>query len=153
MSDYVLKIGNREYRARVEELTAESATIEIDGETYAIDLVEIARRSAAPAAVQRPAPRPVTAAAPASKPSTKPSEEAPEAVPAPLPGLILRVEVKEGDSVQAGQPLLVMEAMKMENVVAAPYQGKVRKIFVGDGDSVGEGDPLVEVGRPKMTTL
>ena len=53
----------------------------------------------------------------------------------------------------AGQPLLVMEAMKMENVVAAPHHGTVRKIFVGEGATVAEGDPLVEIARPEMTTL
>ncbi len=153
MSDYVLRIGNREYRARVEELTAERATIVVDDTSYDVDLVEIARRSAAPAAVQRPAPRPAAAAAPKAAPATRPSEEAPGAVPAPLPGLILKLDVKEGDSVQAGQPLLVMEAMKMENVVPAPYHGTVRQVFVTEGDSVAEGDPLVEVARPEMTTL
>jgi biotin carboxyl carrier protein len=85
--------------------------------------------------------------------AVRPSEEAPGAVLAPLPGLILRLEAKEGDSVQAGQPLVVMEAMKMENVVTAPYQGRVRKIFVAEGATVGEGEPLVEVARPKKTTL
>lgn len=153
MSDYVLRIGNREYQARVEELTAERATIVVDDTSYDVDLVEIARRSAAPAAVQRPAPRPAAAAAPKAAPATRPSEEAPGAVPAPLPGLILKLDVKEGDSVQAGQPLLVMEAMKMENVVPAPYHGTVRQVFVTEGASVAEGDPLVEVARPEMTTL
>jgi len=155
MSDYVLKIGNREYRARVEELTAEKATIVVDDISYDVDLVEIARRSAAPAAVPRPAPapRPAAAAAPPAAPATRPSEEAPGAVPAPLPGLILRLDVKEGDSVQAGQPLLVMEAMKMENVVPAPHHGTVRQVFVTEGASVAEGDPLLEVARPEMTTL
>jgi biotin carboxyl carrier protein len=86
-------------------------------------------------------------------PAPQVSAETSGAVPAPLPGLILRVEVKEGDSVQAGQPLLVMEAMKMENVVPAPHQGTVRKIFVAEGATVGEGEPLVEVARPEMTTL
>ena len=52
-----------------------------------------------------------------------------------------------------GQALLVMEAMKMENVVPASHNGTVRKIFVIQGDSVSEGDPLVEISRPEMTTL
>jgi acetyl-CoA/propionyl-CoA carboxylase biotin carboxyl carrier protein len=55
--------------------------------------------------------------------------------------------------VQAGQSLLVMEAMKMENVVPAPHNGTVRKIFVAEGATVGEGEPLIEVARPEMTTL
>ena len=72
---------------------------------------------------------------------------------APLPGLILELKVKEGDTVQAGQPLLVMEAMKMENVIQAPHDGTVKRLLVAAGDSVGEGDVLAEVSRPEMTTL
>jgi biotin carboxyl carrier protein len=70
-----------------------------------------------------------------------------------MPGLVLAIKAKEGDTVSAGQTLLVMEAMKMENAIASPYAGTVSKIYVRDGDSISEGDLLVEVARPKMTTL
>ena len=70
-----------------------------------------------------------------------------------MPGLILRVEVKEGQLVKAGQTLVVMEAMKMENAVLAPHNGTVRKVLATEGASVSEGDVLVEVTRPEMTTL
>jgi len=150
MSDYVLKIGDHEYRAQVREITSDRATIVVDDTTYDVDLVEIGRRPASPS-VRRPTARPAPAAPP--KPVGRPADEAPGAVVAPLPGLILRLQTKEGDSVQAGQPLLVMEAMKMENVVSAPHHGTVRKVFVAEGASVGEGEPLVEIARPEMTTL
>lgn len=153
MSEYVLKIGDREYRAQVEEITADKATIVVDETPYEVDLVEIGRRAAPAVSVQRPAARPAPAPAVSPTPTPLASAETSGAVPAPLPGLILRVEVKEGDSVQAGQPLLVMEAMKMENVVPAPHHGTVRKIFVAEGATVGEGESLVEVARPEMTTL
>lgn len=150
MSDYVLKIGDREYRAQVREITSDRATIVVDDTTYDVDLVEIGRRAASPS-VRRPAARPANAVPP--KTITRPADEAPGAVVAPLPGLILKLQTKEGDVVQPGQPLLVMEAMKMENVVTAPHHGKVKKVFVTEGATVGEGDPLVEIARPKMTTL
>ena len=150
MSDYVLRIGDREYRARVREITSDRATIVVDDTTYDVDLVEIGRRPTSPS-VQRPATRSAPAAPP--KAAVRPADEAPGTVASPLPGLILRLQAKEGDVVQAGQPLLVMEAMKMENVVTAPHHGRVRKVFVTEGATVGEGDPLVEISRPKMTTL
>jgi len=153
MSEYVLKIGGRNYRAKVEEITADRATIVVDDTSYEVDLVEIGRRAAPAVSVQRSAARPASSPAPAPTPTPHPSAETSGAVPAPLPGLVLRVEVKEGDAVQAGQPLLIMEAMKMENVVPAPHHGTVRKIFVSEGATVGEGEPLVEVARPEMTTL
>jgi biotin carboxyl carrier protein len=153
MSEYVLKIGDREYRATVEEITADRATIVVDDTSYEVDLVEIGRRAAPAVSVQRPAARTTSASAPSPAPAARPSAETSGAVQAPLPGLILRIQIKEGESVLAGQPLLVMEAMKMENVVPAPHQGTVRKIFVAEGATVGEGESLIEVARPEMTTL
>lgn len=61
--------------------------------------------------------------------------------------------VNENDSVKAGQNLLLMEAMKMENQIPAPYDGTVKCIHVKKGDSVSEGDVLIEICRPPMTTL
>lgn len=72
---------------------------------------------------------------------------------APLPGLVVQVKVKEGDTVRAGQPVLVMEAMKMENVIAAPYNGTVTRVLAKEGDNVAEGDLLLLIARPDMTTL
>jgi biotin carboxyl carrier protein len=70
-----------------------------------------------------------------------------------MPGLIVSIRAKEGDGVAAGQTLLVMEAMKMENAVTTPYAGTVTRIYVREGDSIAEGDLLVDVSRPKLTTL
>ncbi|MCU0304767.1 MAG: biotin/lipoyl-binding protein [Thermoanaerobaculales bacterium] len=155
MSDYVLRIGDREYRARVTEMTADRAVIVVDDASYEVGLVEIGRPARpAPARAQRaPVRTAVAAAPPPGRSAARPADEAPGAVRAPLPGLVLRLAVKAGDTVQAGQPLLVMEAMKMENVVPAPHRGTIRAVFVAEGDTVGEGDPLVEVARPEMTTL
>ncbi len=69
-----------------------------------------------------------------------------------MPGLVLAIRAK-GESVAAGQTLLVMEAMKMENAVTTPYAGTVTKVYVREGDTIAEGDLLVDVSRPKLTTL
>ncbi|HSB94875.1 MAG TPA: sodium-extruding oxaloacetate decarboxylase subunit alpha [Spongiibacteraceae bacterium] len=63
-----------------------------------------------------------------------------------MPGNIVAVLVQEGDSVQAGQPVLVTEAMKMESEVQAPIAGKVIGIFVAKGDRVTPGEVLIEIG-------
>ena len=62
---------------------------------------------------------------------------------APMPGVVVRTEVAAGDPVTAGQPLLVLEAMKMEHVVRAPQDGRVRSLLVAAGDQVDAGQPLV----------
>ena len=64
-------------------------------------------------------------------------------VKAMLPGNITKILVSEGDSVRAGDTLLVLEAMKMENEIVAPSSGKVREIRVNEGQRVETGDVLV----------
>ncbi len=64
---------------------------------------------------------------------------------APMPGLIVRVNVQEGDHVQAGQGLVVMEAMKMENELRAAAAGVVKKILVSPGTAVEKGATLLEM--------
>lgn len=65
------------------------------------------------------------------------------AVKAVMPGLVIDVTVKEGDSVKAGDALLVVEAMKMQNEVKTPREGVVKKILVQKGKTVNSGDTLV----------
>jgi acetyl/propionyl-CoA carboxylase alpha subunit len=65
---------------------------------------------------------------------------------APMPGTVLRVDVAPGDAVRARQPLLVLEAMKMETPVSSPYDGKVAGVHVVAGDQVAAGALLVELG-------
>jgi pyruvate carboxylase subunit B len=64
---------------------------------------------------------------------------------APMPGLIVRVNVAAGDAVQAGQGLVVMEAMKMENELRAPAAGKVKNVLVDPGKAVEKGTVLIEL--------
>jgi pyruvate carboxylase subunit B len=64
---------------------------------------------------------------------------------APMPGLIVRVNVQPGDAVRAGQGLVVMEAMKMENELRAPAAGVVKSVAVAAGTAVEKGAVLVEL--------
>ncbi|MBM3650265.1 MAG: ATP-grasp domain-containing protein, partial [Alphaproteobacteria bacterium] len=66
------------------------------------------------------------------------------AVRAPLPGKIIDLRVKPGDTVSRGQPLLVLEAMKMEHTLAAPSDGKIKAVRYAVGEQVAEGAELVE---------
>jgi pyruvate carboxylase subunit B len=63
-----------------------------------------------------------------------------------MPGLVVRVHVQEGDEVQAGQGLVVMEAMKMENELRAAAAGTVKRVHVAPGKAVEKGAILVELG-------
>ncbi len=98
--------------------------------------------STAPVQVSTPVPAATPAPAPAA-PTPVPAGEG--VVTAPMPGKILRILVKEGESIKTGQGLLVLEAMKMENEIPAPKDGVIKKIHVKEGDTVNTGDPLMEI--------
>ena len=63
-------------------------------------------------------------------------------IKSPLPGIIKRIEKKEGDSVTVGEGILFLEAMKMENEIKSPKEGIIKKIFIKEADAVSAGDKL-----------
>lgn len=65
-------------------------------------------------------------------------------IKAPMPGLVIDLKVKVGDEVNAGDPLLILEAMKMENILKSPGEGKVKTVKVEKGQSVEKGQILIE---------
>jgi biotin carboxyl carrier protein len=87
----------------------------------------------------------ITVAAP-SAPVSKPSvATAGSTIKSPLPGVIIQVIAKQGDTVKSGQKLLVLEAMKMENNILADRDGKISEIKVSQGQSVLEGADLIVI--------
>ena len=127
------------------KVTLNGKTYEVEVEAGKAMLVDEYEASApAPAA---PAAAPV-AAAPAAAPAPAPAAApvavaAGEAVNAPMPGNILKVNVSAGQAVKAGDVLVVLEAMKMENEIVAPRDGSVAQVVVTKGAVVDTGAPLV----------
>ena len=112
-------------------------TITVNGVAYDVTVEEKnGGVVSAPKAVEKSAP---AAAAPVASAPQAAAKEGNVAVSAPMPGKILAVKAKEGDSVKAGDVLLVLEAMKMENDIVAPQDGVVASINVKVGDSVESG--------------
>jgi biotin carboxyl carrier protein len=68
-----------------------------------------------------------------------------QSIEAPMPGLIVDMKVKEGDQVEAGQAVAIVEAMKMQNELTAPGPGTVSEVHVKKGDAVASGQPLVTI--------
>ena len=66
-------------------------------------------------------------------------------IAAPMPGKVVRLLVKAGDAVEAGQGLLVVEAMKMQNEIRSPKSGKIEKLFATEGQAVNAGEVLLWV--------
>ena len=122
--------------------------INVNGKSYDVAVEEV-RDGSAPVMMAAPQP----AAAPvASAPAAAPKVAAPTAnvagtkVEAPMPGTIMKVNVKVGDSVNEGDTIAVLEAMKMENDIPAPVSGKVVAVNVANGDSVESGAALIVLG-------
>ena len=114
-----------------------------------VDFEGLAVPQTAPVAPAAPAPKPAAAPAPAATSKSTPSPSAAPAagahtVDAPLPGTIKQVCVSVGQEIAAGDTVVVMEAMKMENNITAEFGGKVTAINVTVGDQVQSGQALVE---------
>ena len=146
MKEYKLKINGNDYAVTVNEVDGSVAEVEVNGTPFKVEFEKPIKKAAAP--VSKPmAPKATPAGAPEVKVS-KPAAAggAGQAVTSPLPGVILEVSVKVGDVVKRGQKVMVLEAMKMENVIEATADGTVTAIKVDKGDSVLEGAPLVIIG-------
>ena len=96
---------------------------------------------AAPAQPAAPAPKP----APAAKETPAPAESAGTPVKAPMPGMVIKYEKNEGDAVNEGETVVVIEAMKMENALPAPTSGVIKSINYKSGDSVAKGEVLAVI--------
>ncbi len=118
--------------------------ITVNGKTYEVGVEETGATASAPKAAAAPA-APVAAApaAPVAAPAPKANIEGGEKVLSPFPGLIKGLLVAEGASVEKDQPILVLEAMKMDNEITAPVAGKV-SFAVAKGANV-ESDSLLAV--------
>ena len=98
----------------------------------------------APAAPKAAPAAPKAAPAPAAPAAAKPAVGA-SVVSAPLPGTVTKILVQPGQAVKAGETVLTMEAMKMENNITAEFDGKVKAILVQQGAQVQSGDALIEM--------
>ncbi len=114
----------------------------------AAEPVPVAAPVAAPAAPTPPAPaapQPPEASKPEVKEEPAPASSAGTPVKAPMPGMVIKYEKNVGDSVNEGETVVVIEAMKMENALPAPVSGVVKAVNFGSGDSVAKGEVLAVI--------
>ena len=143
MKQYKYKINGNLYNVTVNDIEDNIAQVEVNGTPYKVELDKPIK--AAPKPITRPAAAPKTesgapiVARPAAASGSK------SAVKSPLPGVILDIKVKEGETVKKGQTIIILEAMKMENNINANKDGKITAIKVNKGDSVLEGTDLVVI--------
>jgi biotin carboxyl carrier protein len=160
MRRYTLSICGRAYVVEVEELGHDRFTVVLDGQSYEVtlDAAEQGERAAVTPHMFEGFPvQPPPPPHPAPTPAAPPPRSTPQAVPAsraaptagagvltaPMPGTILALEVTPGQQVRRGDPLLVLEAMKMQNIIRAPADAVVAEILAQPGQAVGFGEPLM----------
>jgi len=147
MKEYKIKINGNDYNVAIDEVEDNVAKIQVNGTPYNVEFERPIAKPKAVSQVKRPAP--AAAATPAAAPVARPAAAAAaggEVVTSPLPGVVLNINVKEGDAVKKGDAVLILEAMKMENAIEATCDGTIKSIKVQKGDSVLEGAPLVVIG-------
>lgn len=136
---YVATINGKRYEVEVEKVDAYKS---LDRNGVAAPKAPVLAASAPRAAAPAPAP-----AAPAPAPAAPAPAAAPAAggttVEAPMPGKVLSVKAAVGQAVKFGEPLVIMEAMKMETEIVAPADGTVSQVLVNTGDSVDTGAAMV----------
>ena len=141
MKEYKFKINGKDYAVKIGEAEGKNLTVNVNGADYQVELEN--------APVAAPAASPV-AAAPAE--AAAPAAAAPKAagngvtIKSPLPGIIISIDVKEGQAIKRGQKVAVIEAMKMENDILAEADGTITAIHARKGDSVLEGADIVTIG-------
>ena len=124
MKKFTLRINNKEYKIQAEKLEdAEKIKVNIDGVDHIVEIQEERNQLN----------------------KNEFSSHIPKNIEAPLPGEVLSIEVNVGQIVSSGTKLLVLEAMKMENIITAETDGKITSILVSKGDKVEAGQELIKI--------
>lgn len=140
MKEYKFKINGKDYAVKIGEASGRSLTVNVNGADYEVEL----ENELAAAGLRSNAEAEVSPAAPAA-PKAAPTG-AGKTIKSPLPGIIISINVKEGQAVTRGQKVAVIEAMKMENDILAECDGTITAIHAAKGDSVLEGADIVTIG-------
>lgn len=144
MKEYKYKINGNKYTVTVGDIDNGIATVQVNGVPYKVEF-EKTEKPVTIVNAPRPVAAPRTAAGEKVIARPKASSAAGFEVKAPLPGVVLTIPVKVGDTVRSADTVLVLEAMKMENAIHAGRDGKVSAILVNAGDAVLEGTALITI--------
>ncbi len=145
MRKFKFKINGNQYDANIVSMEDNLAEVDINGTIYQVEVNEAMQMTKTPKLVRSVAVPSTDSHPSVAKTSSPSGAKGGGTIKSPLPGVVLDVFVKEGDTVSIGQKLLVLEAMKMENNIEADKGGKVVSVKKAKGDSVMEGDVLIVI--------
>jgi len=146
MKKFKFTINGNQYETEILQIEDNIAEIEVNGTLFKVEVDKTIKTNKTPKLIRQVAV-PSTDSHPSVVKTSSPSgPKGAGSIKSPLPGVILEMYVREGDTVKMGQKLLMLEAMKMENNIEADKAGKVVSILKQKGDSVMEGDVLIIIG-------
>lgn len=145
MKKYKFTIHGNEYDVHIKSVEDNIIELEVNGSAYEVEVDKSIQPAKTPKLVRSRVINPTEA-----KPEEGTGVKTPVApagkINSPLPGTVINIMVREGDTVKVGQKLMILEAMKMENNIESDKDGKVVSIPIRPGQSVMEGDTLIEIG-------
>jgi len=147
MKKFKFTINGNTYEVEIGNIEENIADVSVNGTIYKVELDKSIERTKTPKLVRQQSV-PSTDSHPSTTKTFSP--DAPKGsgtIKSPLPGVILNIDIKQGDKVSVGQKLITLEAMKMENNINSDKDGVVAQINVRKGDNVMEGDTLIIIGE------
>lgn len=145
MKEYKLKLKGKDYNVAIFSIEGKTADVSVNGIRYRVDIEgESTPEPLLRSGLLQPR-RSEAQRESAMHKNVSNLASAGKTVSSPLPGVVLSINVKEGQLVQRGQKVAVVEAMKMENDILAPIDGVVTTVFATAGDSVLEGAKLLSI--------
>ena len=117
--------------------------VTVNGVTYNVEVAEEGVFTAAPAPIATPAP--VAIPTPVADPAPVEISANYTLVKAPMPGKVIKVMVKAGDTLKKGDTIMILEAMKMQNEIGAPIGGKIKSIKISAGQNVKPGEVMAVI--------
>lgn len=141
---YKITVNEKTYEVEIENINARPVIAHVDGDRFEImpgdvNQAETKKEASRPAEKKSFNPNPSKTASPAPNPAISGNN-----LTAPLPGTIVDVFVKVGDKVEAGQVVLIIEAMKMKNSIRSVFSGTISEVLVSAGQSVAHKQALVK---------
>ncbi len=139
-----IKVGDNWYTVQIGDLTQSPIQVTVEGETFEVE-VEGLSPPPAPTRRGRSRSRQTQIEAPTAQSQSSAANYSDDILRSPMPGRVISILVRPGDSVSAGDEVCVVEAMKMEQSIRAHRDGVVKTIFVQPMDPVKADDPLIEL--------
>lgn len=146
---YKYTVNDRDYTVEIEEIEGQTAKVNVNGRPFNVKLNKPLKPTASvhkPVKVEKPIPVENTSTQNEIPSTPKKQAGSGLKITSPLPGTVVELLLKEGDMVNKGETVLILEAMKMQNSIEADESGKITSIVVKEGDTVMEGEVLFTIG-------